>query len=69
VDVFVLEIVTSSGTRRGGRTFWTEAAAVREAERLVRTGKAATVRVLIAAVRNRPAAEVTAPEGKETGND
>jgi hypothetical protein len=56
MDAFVLEVIGSAGSRRGGRTFWTEQSAVREAERIVRSGKASNVRVLRAVIRERPVA-------------
>lgn len=61
---FVLEVVDSAGVRRGGRTYWTRDAAIREAERLVRLNRAAKVRILEAAIRPRPVAEVPAVESE-----
>jgi hypothetical protein len=60
MNAYVLEIVTSAGTRKGGRTYWTEQAARRDAARLVRVGKAAHVRILRANVSDRPCADITA---------
>ncbi len=59
---FVLETVDSAGVKRGGRTFWTRESAIREAERLVRTHRAAKVRILEATIRSRPVAEVPAAD-------
>jgi len=56
---FLLEVVTSAGARKGGRTYWTEQAARRDAERLVRTGKAAQVRILPVNVSDRPCADIS----------
>jgi predicted ATPase len=64
---FLLEVVTSTGARKGGRTYWTEKAARRDAERLVRTGKAAHVRVLPVNVSDRPCADI--PTESEVRND
>lgn len=64
MTAFVLEVVDSAGVRRGGRTYWTRDAAIREAERLVRLRRAATVRVLEATIRPRPVAEVPGNESE-----
>jgi len=66
MTAFVLEVVDSAGVRRGGRTYWTRDAAVREAERLVRLRKAAKVRVLEATIRPRPVAEVPTDDSEVT---
>ena len=58
--VFLLEVVNSGGTRKGGRIYCTESAARRDAERLVRVGKAAHVRILPVTVSDRPCADITA---------
>lgn len=58
MNAFLLEVVTSAGARKGGRTYWTEQAARRDAERLVRTGKAAHVRILRVVVSDRPCADI-----------
>ncbi|MDA0283738.1 MAG: hypothetical protein O3B86_10325 [Planctomycetota bacterium] len=62
MDAFVLEVVSSAGTRKGGKTFWSEHAATLEAKRLVRTGKAIGVRILKADVSDTPCADVTKEE-------
>ena len=62
MNAFVLEVVDSAGVKRGGRTFWTRESAIREAERLVRLHRAARVRILEAAIRSRPIAEVPAAD-------
>ena len=63
MKAFLLEVVNSAGTRKGGRTYWTEQAARRDAERLVRTGKAASVRILRVNVSDRPCADIPAESG------
>ena len=60
MNAFVLEVVNAAGTRKGGRTYWTEQAARRDAERLVRTKKAACVRILRVNVSDRPCADIDA---------
>ena len=57
MDAFVLDFVSASGIRRGGRTYWTEQSAIREAERQVRFGKASRIRVLKLTVNPDPIAE------------
>ena len=66
MNAFVLEVVDSAGVKRGGRTFWTRDSAIREAERLVRLRRASSVRILEAAIRSRPIAEVPAAESEVT---
>ena len=63
MEAFVLEIVNSAGARKGGRTYWTKQSAKLDAERLVRTGKAARVRVLRAHVNDRPCADIPTESG------
>ena len=63
MKAFLLEVVNSAGTRKGGRTYWTEQAARRDAERLVRVGKAARVRILRVNVSDRPCADIAAESG------
>ena len=60
MNAFLLEVVNAAGTRKGGRTYWTEQAARRDAERLVRTKKAARVRILRVNVSDRPCADIAA---------
>lgn len=59
MEAFVLEVVSSGGSRKGGRTYWTEQSAKLDAERLVRTGKAARVRILRVQVSDRPCADIS----------
>jgi hypothetical protein len=63
MNAFVLEVVNAAGTRKGGRTYWTEQAARRDAERLVRTGRAARVRILRVNVSDRPYADIPSESG------
>jgi hypothetical protein len=67
MKAFLLEVVSSAGARKGGRTYWTEQSARRDAERLVRTGRAARVRILLVNVSDRPCADI-AP-GSEVSDD
>lgn len=62
VIAYILETVGSAGTRRGGRTYWTRTAAIREAERRVRTGAALSVRVLRLRVAEKPEAVIPSQE-------
>ncbi len=43
---FILEVLAGRSWTRQGQTYWTRIDAVREAERLLRRGKAVEVRVL-----------------------
>jgi hypothetical protein len=63
MNAFLLEVVNAAGTRKGGRTYWTERAARRDAERLVRIGKADRVRILRVSVSDRPCADISAESG------
>jgi hypothetical protein len=63
MNAFLLEVVNAAGTRKGGRTYWTEQAARRDAERLVRTKKAARVRILRVTVNDCPCADIAAESG------
>lgn len=58
MNAYVLEVVVPTGCRKGGKTFWTEKAARQYAEHLVRTGKAASVRILQVSVRDEPVAAI-----------
>lgn len=61
---YVLERVTSGAVRRDGQLYWSMSAATREAERLVRAGRAASVRLLLVTVRYRPVAVVPDTESE-----
>ena len=67
MNAYVLEVVVSSGCRKGGKTFWTEKSAKLHAEHLVRTGKADSVRILQVSVRDESVAAI--PHGSEVAHD
>lgn len=65
---FILEVLAGRTWTRAGDTYWTQQDAQREAERIIRRGKAVEVRILPVTVGTEAVASVTHLEAHGGGD-